>query len=191
MLVLSALGAANMAAISLRQLGVIAHLPDPPLRGFDADRVTVDRQAWIFGIPDAPIETLALLANIPLARLASGAAAERFPWLPVLLGAKTLTEAAVALWYFEHMRTRVGVWCAYCIAGAGVNVALATLALPVARRGVARSSPAVVAGIALAALGGVLLWRLGRGRTGLPRAGRDDRPTAQRPQEGSPRDERA
>ena len=76
LLLLSALGAANMAAISLRQLGAIRHLPDPPLRGFDADRVTVDREAWIFGIPDAPIETASHLANMPLARLASGALGE-------------------------------------------------------------------------------------------------------------------
>lgn len=164
---LSALGAANMAVISLRQLGAIGHLPDPPLRGFDADRVTVDREAWIFGIPDAPIEAASHLANIPLARLATGALGERVPWLPVALGAKAVTEAAIALWYFEHMRSRVGAWCAYCILGAGINVALAALAVPVARRAVPRARPAAVAAIAAIALGGAMLWRLGRGRTEL------------------------
>ncbi|HEX6059865.1 MAG TPA: vitamin K epoxide reductase family protein [Gemmatimonadaceae bacterium] len=169
---LSALGAANMATISLRQLGAIGHLPDPPLRNFEADRVTVDRAAWIFGIPDAPLETASHLANLPLVRLASGAVGERHPWLPLLLGAKTAAEAAIALWYFEHMRTRVGAWCAYCILGAGINVALAALALPAARRAGPRTHPAAVAGIAALVVAGVMLWRAGRGRTRLPLVGR-------------------
>jgi hypothetical protein len=160
---LSLLSAANMTAVGLRQLGIIAHLPDPPIAGFDADHVTADRAAWLFGLPDAPIEAMSALANLPLARL-SLRYGERAPWLPLLLGAKTLGEAAIGWWYFEHMRRDVGAWCAYCVLQTTTNTALAITMLPTTRRAARRASRGTIVAVALLAAAGVVGWRVARGR---------------------------
>jgi hypothetical protein len=161
---LSLLSAMNMSIVGLRQLGVIRHLPDPPLPGFDADRVTHDRAAWLFGVPDAPLEALSAVSNLPLAWWASRDG-DRAPWLPLLLGAKTLGEAAIGWWYFEHMRREVGAWCAYCVLQAATNTALAVAMLPATHRAARRASASAVVGVALLAGGGVLGWWIARGRT--------------------------
>ena len=58
---LSLVGMASMAATSLLQTGVIRHLPDPPLRGFNSDKVNLSQAAFPLGIPDG---TLALATQI-------------------------------------------------------------------------------------------------------------------------------
>jgi hypothetical protein len=160
---LSLLSAANMSIVGLRQLGIIRHLPDPPLAGFDADRVTHDRAAWLFGVPDAPIEALSAMSNVPLAWWASRAGS-RAPWLPLLLGAKTLGEAAIGWWYFEHMRRDVRAWCAYCVLQTATNTTIALRMLPATRRAARRASVGTIVAVALLAGAGVLGWRIARGR---------------------------
>ncbi|HEY2854941.1 MAG TPA: vitamin K epoxide reductase family protein [Gemmatimonadaceae bacterium] len=141
--VLSALGMANATIVSLRQLDVIRHLPDPPLRSFHADLVTTSPQSFVFGIPDAPLALASLALNIPIALAGGHARAEEHPWLPLAGATKAMAEAGMAAWYFVQMPTRLNVWCAYCVLGAVVNVAIATLTVPEARRAVphVRASP--------------------------------------------------
>ena len=54
---ISTLGARNTAIVSLRRLGLIADLPDSPIRGFDADRVTASRAVYVFDIPESSTRT--------------------------------------------------------------------------------------------------------------------------------------
>src|SRR5579885_193664 len=63
--VLAALGLVDAAAISLFQLGVLRHLPDPP--GFDSDAVAGSRVAHPFGVPDGPLAALYLAGMLALA----------------------------------------------------------------------------------------------------------------------------
>jgi uncharacterized membrane protein len=127
---LSSVGAANMALGSLRQLGLIQHLPDPPIHGFDSNAVLTSRQATALGVPDAPVAMLGLLANIPLS-LAGGRDRTRIrPWLPIAIAAKAVVEVSVAAWYLTQMRTQLHLWCAYCLVGATIFGAIAVLALP-------------------------------------------------------------
>ena len=164
MLGLSALGAVNMGVIGLHQLGIVSHLPDPPVRGFDADRVTASPAAYLFGFPDAPVEALSLASNIPLALLARGPFGERHPSLMVLIGAKCAAEAAVSLWYLEQMRTHVRAWCAYCLLGTTINILLAASTLRPARDAWRRTPPAAGAAVGGVVVGALLLWAAGRGR---------------------------
>lgn len=166
---LSAVAAANMAVISSRQLGLVRHLPDPPIPGFDADRVTGARAAFIFGVPDAPLACASLAGNIPLAMWGGPDRAMVRPWLPLAAASKALAEAAIAGWYFARMPTRLHAWCAYCIVGAGLDLAIAGLTLPEARRALPNARPAVTGAIAAAALLAVGIWAVGHGR-GAPRA---------------------
>lgn len=43
----------SLLPVAARQIGLIKHLPDPPGRIFDSDRITTSRMAHPFGVPDA------------------------------------------------------------------------------------------------------------------------------------------
>jgi uncharacterized membrane protein len=125
---LSAVGAANMAVASLRQLGVVHHLPDPPIRGFDSDAVLLSQSAFVFGVPDAPIALGGFLANIPLALLGGTDRTRTRPWIPIVSAATAVAEVSVAAWDLVKRHTRVRSWCVYCLAGATLNGGIAILA---------------------------------------------------------------
>jgi len=47
---------ASMGVVALYQMGLIRHLPDPPLSHFDADRVDASQEAYAhLASPDAPL----------------------------------------------------------------------------------------------------------------------------------------
>jgi uncharacterized membrane protein len=130
----SLVGIASMAAVSLRQTGVIGHLPDPPVPGFDSDKVNLSPTAFKFGVPDGPIALASLAANLPLAALGGRRRADEQPWLPLLFAAKAAVDAAIAGWYFYQMPAKEKAWCGYCILGAFANFAVLALVLPEATR---------------------------------------------------------
>lgn len=134
---LSVLGAASMIPVSLLQLGLVDHLPDPPIRGFDSDRVNLSETASLFGIPDGPISLASMIANVVVAPRLSP---ERRP-LTLAFAVKATVEAVVAGWYFVQMPRRERAWCGYCLIGGAATVAIAALALSRLRtpRGVRRT----------------------------------------------------
>jgi len=168
---LASLGAANMAVVALKQLGVIRHLPDPPLGGFYADRVTSRPEARLFGLPDAPLEAMSLAVTALLARW-SGRAGDRRPWLPLLVAGKAGAEAGIAAWYVERMRSHVHAWCAYCLTGAVLNAGTLMVAMPDGADGLRRSSQGLVLAVGGTVALGWLAWRLGHGRSMVPRGRR-------------------
>lgn len=127
-------GIAAMAAVTALQTGIVKHLPDPPLPGFDSDRVNTSRTAYPFGIPDGAISLLSFAANIPLAAWGGGGRAKTAPWLPLLASGKALIEAGIAGWYFYQMPKKEKAWCGYCITGAIASLTVAALTLPEAFR---------------------------------------------------------
>ena len=131
---LSLAGMASMAAVSLLQTGVVKHLPDPPLPGFDSDKVNLSKTAFPLGIPDGTLGLLSFAVNLPLAAYGPADRARRLSWLPLVGTSKALVDAVVAAWYFYQMPVREKAWCPYCIAGALANWAILALALPEARR---------------------------------------------------------
>lgn len=130
----SLVGMASMTAVSLLQTGIIRHLPDPPLRRFDSDRVNSSDDAYRFGAPDGTYAVASLAANIPLAAFSGADRARRLPLVPVAIAVKALVEAAAAGWYFYLMPSREKAWCGYCITGALANFGILALSLPEARR---------------------------------------------------------
>ena len=60
---LSLVGAAAMTAVSLYQTGVIEHLPDPPIDGFDSDKVNSSETAYMLGVPDGTLSLASLAAR--------------------------------------------------------------------------------------------------------------------------------
>jgi uncharacterized membrane protein len=134
---LSLAGMACMAAVSLLQTGVVKHLPDPPLPGFNSDKVNLSESAFPLGIPDGTLGLLSFAANLPLALAGPADRAQRMPWLPALATAKSLVDVLVSAWYFYQMPAREKAWCVYCIVSAFANVGVLALSLPEGRRAVA------------------------------------------------------
>jgi hypothetical protein len=127
----SLLGMAAMAAVSARQLGLVRHLPDPPWRGFDSDKVNMSDDAWILGlVPDGPVALGSLALNLPLALMGRQDRARRGSLLPIAFAAKAAVEALVGSFYFYKMPARQKAWCGYCIIGAAANWAIFASAVP-------------------------------------------------------------
>ncbi|MGK4008321.1 vitamin K epoxide reductase family protein [Sorangium sp. So ce1036] len=123
-------GAASMAAVSLRQLGMIKHLPDPPLPGFDSDRVTSSDIAFALTMPDAPLAFTSFASNLALAGWGGAERARRARWIPVAVAVKAAAEAALSGWLLVQMRRRERAWCAYCLVAITANFAVFALSLP-------------------------------------------------------------
>ncbi len=131
---LSLLGMGAMTAVSLFQTGIIKHLPDPPIDGFDSDKVNSSDTAYALGVPDGTLSLASLAANIPIAAFGGANRAETQPLVPLAAAAKASVEAAVAGWYFYQMPTKEKKWCGYCIVGALANFGIAALSLVEAKK---------------------------------------------------------
>lgn len=131
---LSLVGMGAMAAVTLFQIGVIKHLPDPPIEDFDSDKVNSSDTAYALGVPDGAMSLASLAANIPLAAFGGANRAEETPLVPLAAAAKATIEAAVAGWYFYQMPTKEKAWCGYCIIGAMTNWGIAALTLMEAKK---------------------------------------------------------
>ena len=127
---LSLVGMASMTAVSLLQTGIVKHLPDPPVKGFDSDRVNTSETAYRFGLPDGTLAVAGLAANLPIAALGEADRVRQQPWVPLVAAGKAAVEAVAAAWYFYHMPAKEKAWCGYCILGALVNVGIFALTLP-------------------------------------------------------------
>jgi hypothetical protein len=103
---LSLVGIGAMAAVSLFQTGVVGHLPDPPVEGFDSDKVNSSETAYMLGVPDGTLSLASLAANVPLAAFGGDDRARATPLVPLFAAGKSLVEAAVAGWYFYQMPRR-------------------------------------------------------------------------------------
>ena len=131
---LSLVGIAAMTAVSLFQTGAIEHLPDPPVDGFDSDKVNSSDTAYALGVPDGTLSLASLAANIPVAAFGGENRASEMPLVPILAAGKATVEAVVAGWYFYQMPAKEKAWCGYCIVGALTNWGIAALTLPEAKR---------------------------------------------------------
>jgi uncharacterized membrane protein len=131
---LSLLGIGAMTAVSLFQTGIVKHLPDPPIDGFDSDKVNSSDTAYALGVPDGTLSLASLAANIPLAAFGGENRAEEQPLIPLAIAAKASVEAVVAGWYFYQMPTKEKAWCGYCIVGALTNWGIAALTLMEAKK---------------------------------------------------------
>ncbi len=131
---LSLLGMGAMTAISLLQTGIIKHLPDPPIDGFNSDKVNSSDTAYALGVPDGTLSLASLAANIPLAAFGGENRAAEMPLVPLAVAAKASVEAVVAGWYFYQMPTKEKAWCGYCIVGAAANIGIAALSLIEAKK---------------------------------------------------------
>lgn len=131
---LSTVSSLAMLAVTLYQLGVVRHLPDPPLPYLDSDAVDASAEAYAYlHTPDAAMGFVSSALTLLLASVGGASRAERQPWIPLLLAAKAAGDAAVSAGLTVEQASRHRRFCSYCLTAAAANVAVLPLALPEAR----------------------------------------------------------
>jgi len=86
-----------MGFIALYQLGLIRHLPDPPLPMMNADRVDGSAEAYErFRMPDAVLGFGSYAVTMALAAMGGTRRARETPWIPLALAAKIAFDASNA-----------------------------------------------------------------------------------------------
>lgn len=132
---LSLLGTVAAQIVTLYQVGIIKHLPDPPLRVFDSARVDASEYAYRrLNTPDA----LMMLASYGVTAWLAGAGgkdrATSAPWLPIAMGLKVLGDTATAVELGREEWQENKALCAYCQLATVASVASLALAVPEVRR---------------------------------------------------------
>jgi uncharacterized membrane protein len=124
----------SMALISLYQLGIIKHLPEPPLPRFDSDKVDAAPEAYsMLSMPDAPIGLGSYAATLALAAMGGEDRVRERPWIPLALAAKVLVDAAQAGKLSVDQWTKHRAFCFWCLIAAGATFTAVPLVLPEAR----------------------------------------------------------
>lgn len=125
--------AAALGVVGCYQLGLIRHLPDPPLAVFDSDTVDASGEAYVLGrAPDGVIG--AASAAVTAALAVWGGAGGRSRLLRVLTAGKALGDGAGALLLFvERLRTHRKL-CSWCTFASLAHLATVPLTLPDALR---------------------------------------------------------
>ena len=131
---LSLVSAGSMALISLYQMGIIEHLPEPPLPRFDADKVDAAAGAYAKLLtPDAVIGLGNYAATLGLAAIGGQDRATERPWIPLALAAKVAFDAVQAGKLSVDQWTEHRAFCFWCLLAAGSTFATVPPVVPEAR----------------------------------------------------------
>lgn len=131
---MSIMSLAAMGAVSLYQLGVIRHLPDPSIGLLDSDAVDASGEAYAnFDMPDAPLGALSYAATLVLASMGGESRATTRPVLPLLMAGKALLDAAGGVWITAEQAAVHRRFCGLCVTASAASVIAAAYALPEAR----------------------------------------------------------
>ena len=125
---------AAMGLISLYQTGIVRHLPDPPLPGFDSDKVDASGEAYeTLKTPDATLAITSYGATLALIGMGAADRAGSRPWIPLIAAAKLGYDSAGAAWLTAEQITRHRALCFYCLAASAATWGALAQALPEAR----------------------------------------------------------
>jgi uncharacterized membrane protein len=121
----SLIGTACVAITAMFQMGMIKHLADPPIEGFDSDKVNASDLAYSWGMPDSPLSIGSHAAAIALAATGGVERAETQPVVPLAATAAAAPAALTAARYlFYDMPVTEKGWCPYCIVDALAHIAV-------------------------------------------------------------------
>jgi len=121
----------SMSLITLYQLGIIKHLPEPPLPGLDADKVDASAEAYSrFATPDGVLGIGNYAMTIGLAAMGGENRANEQPWLPLALAAKIAFDASQAIRLFFDQKTKYHAFCSWCLLAAATTLVAIPLAIP-------------------------------------------------------------
>jgi len=122
---------APLAVVALWQVGVIKHLPDPPLRIFDAEKVNGSAQAYDkLATPDAILGIGSAIATMGLAAMGSPDRARTTPILSLAFAAKVFVDAVTAGKLTIDQWTKYRAFCLWCLLSAAATFAMVPLVIP-------------------------------------------------------------
>jgi uncharacterized membrane protein len=127
---LAALGLADFAIISLYQIGVIRHLPDPPGKLFHSDKVNASAKAYAMGLPDGTAGAGLYALILMLASAGGTRRTGRHPIFDLLLGGAVAAGVVGAFQYLYDMIRNQERACPYCITGAALNFGMLPFVVP-------------------------------------------------------------
>jgi uncharacterized membrane protein len=129
---LTAIGA--LGVVSLYQLGVLKHVPEPPLPRLDADAVDASAEAYRFlSMPDGVLGIGSYAVTLGLVAMGGKDRHRDHPWLPLALAGKAAVDALQAgrLTWTQWSRHRA--FCSWCLTAAVATWVTLPLTLPEAR----------------------------------------------------------
>lgn len=125
---LSLVASGSMSLIAAYQTGLIKHLPEPPLRFFNADKVDASPEAYEkLSTPDA---ILGLGSYAMTMTLATMGGRDRAAWLDLALAGKVAFDVANAAKLTIDQWTKQRAFCFWCLVAAGATFAMAPLVVP-------------------------------------------------------------
>ena len=131
---LALVAAGSMAVISLYQLGMIDHLPEPPLPRLDADKVDAAPQAYAkLNTPDAALGLWSYATTLVLAGMGGQDRARQHPLVPLALAAKVGVDAMQAAKLTWDQWDKHRAFCSWCLLAAGATFAAVPEVIPEAR----------------------------------------------------------
>ena len=132
---LSLFGAAIGGLVTTYQMGLVKHLPDPPVGPFDADRVEASNYAYRrMNMPDGPLMTTTYGVTTALAAAGGRKRAEETPWIPLALAAKAVYDVVTTVRLTKEEWEDNSALCPYCQAATVTTVIAAALAMPEAAK---------------------------------------------------------
>lgn len=137
---LSLIAAGSMMPIALYQMGIIQHLPEPPLPWLNADVVDAASEAYaILATPDAVLGLGSYALTAWLTAAGGEDRAQTRRWLPIALATKTALDAAVGVKLGVDQWTKHRAFCSWCLLAATASVATVPLVVPEARAAMRRA----------------------------------------------------
>ncbi|HLX58271.1 MAG TPA: vitamin K epoxide reductase family protein [Ktedonobacteraceae bacterium] len=128
---LSMVAVGAMGLITLYQVGIIKHLPEPPLPGLDADTVDASAEAYSrFSTPDGILGLGNYAVTMGLAAMGGQDRVREQPWIPLALAAKVAFDLSQAIRLFFDQKTKYQAFCSWCLLAAATTLATVPLVIP-------------------------------------------------------------
>ncbi len=131
---LSLVAEAALGIISLYQMGMLKHVPEPPLPHFDADKVNASPDAYRrLDMPDGILGVGSYAVTMALAAAGGKDRARTAPWLPLALACKVAVDTVIAVQLTLDQARKQHAFCFWCLLTSAVTFATAPLVVPEAR----------------------------------------------------------
>lgn len=125
---------AALTVVGLYQGGALRRVPEPPLRGLDADAVAAGGPAYAWGrTPDSALGVASAGVTLALVGMGPEDRAQRHPLIPLAAGAKVVLDALAGVYLLAEQATRQRRFCSWCTVAALTHLAAAPLVVPETR----------------------------------------------------------
>jgi hypothetical protein len=121
----------SLGMVAAYQLGLLRHLPDPPVGPFASDRVDASGEAYQYlKTPDAALGLANYGATLALVGMGGARRTSERPWIPLAMAAKVALDAAYGLYLTIEQGTKHKRFCSWCLTAAGTSWATLPQVVP-------------------------------------------------------------